>query len=228
MRIPIYIVSGSKGGVGKSFVAIMLVDYLIQRGYKVFVIDADKANADVWKCYKDELSCERIDLSVVEGWIAVADLCGEHPDCIFVINTPAGNNIGAKLYGDRLLMATELLGRQLLALWVMSDGKDSVLLLKEFMEALPEARVSAVRNLYHGIPETFSIFDQSSHPARIAECGGKCVYFPAVAKRVADEIRDNRMTPAKGVSDGVLTIGTRVELLRWRRVCGLMFDEVAL
>ena len=36
------------------------------------------------------------------------------------------------------------------------------------------------------------------------------------------------MTPAKGVSDGVLTIGTHVELLRWRRVCGLMFDEVAL
>ena len=54
-------------------------------------------------------------------------------------------------------MATELLGRQLLALWVMSDGKDSVLLLKEFMEALPEARVSAVRNIYRGIPETFSI-----------------------------------------------------------------------
>ena len=83
MRIPIYIVSGSKGGVGKSFVAIMLVDYLIKRGYKVFVIDADKANADVWKCYKEELSCQRIDLSVVEGWIAVADLCGEHPVCIF-------------------------------------------------------------------------------------------------------------------------------------------------
>lgn len=219
---PIYLVTGSKGGVGKSLVSIALVDFLLLRDERTFLIDADPANADVWKCYKDELRCERINLSACEGWVALGDLCRQHRDYAFAVNTPAGSNTAAKLYGEHLMT----LGRRIIALWVMGDGKDSVLLLKEFMEAMPRAVVHAVRNLHHGDETAFSIYDHSSHPKRIAEHGGKSLYFPVLAKRIADEIKNNRMIPAKAVSDGVLRITSRAEMMRWRACCTEMFSEV--
>jgi hypothetical protein len=161
-------------------------------------------------------------LSVCEGWVALGDLCRQHRDHSFVINTPAGSNTAAKLYGEHLMAA----GRRANALWVMSDGKDSVLLLKEFMEAMPHAIISAVRNLHHGDETAFSIYDHSSYPKRIGERGGKSLYFPVLAKRVADEIKNNRMTPAGAVTDGVLRITSRAEIMRWRACCAEMFSEV--
>jgi Mrp family chromosome partitioning ATPase len=44
MSKAIYVVGGSKGGVGKSLVSMALVHNLTQRGEEVFVIDADTSN----------------------------------------------------------------------------------------------------------------------------------------------------------------------------------------
>ena len=41
MNKPIYVVGGSKGGVGKSMVSMGLTHFLIDSGEKVFLIDAD-------------------------------------------------------------------------------------------------------------------------------------------------------------------------------------------
>ena len=51
MAKPIYVVGGSKGGVGKSLVAMALTHLLSEKGQKVFVIDADTSNPDVFKSY---------------------------------------------------------------------------------------------------------------------------------------------------------------------------------
>ena len=40
----IYVSGGGKGGVGKSFTTIGLVDTLIQAGFKVLLIESDTSN----------------------------------------------------------------------------------------------------------------------------------------------------------------------------------------
>ncbi len=47
MGKPVYMVSGSKGGVGKSIVSMSLIHYLSKRDEKLLLIDADTANPDV-------------------------------------------------------------------------------------------------------------------------------------------------------------------------------------
>ena len=62
MNKPIYVVGGSKGGVGKSIVSMGLTHFLIESGEKVFLIDADTSNPDVFKSYKDEVDSEIVNL----------------------------------------------------------------------------------------------------------------------------------------------------------------------
>ena len=47
----LFAVGGCKGGVGKSMVALALVDYLLQRGEPVLLIETDTSNPDVWRMY---------------------------------------------------------------------------------------------------------------------------------------------------------------------------------
>ena len=65
MNKPIYVVGGSKGGVGKSMVSMGLTHFLIQSGEKVFLIDADTSNPDVFKSYNDEVDSEIVNLDDV-------------------------------------------------------------------------------------------------------------------------------------------------------------------
>ena len=58
----IYIVGGSKGGVGKSMVSMALVDYLRESKRKVILVETDTSNPDVAKAYGPIMDVEVIDL----------------------------------------------------------------------------------------------------------------------------------------------------------------------
>lgn len=45
----IYLIGGSKGGVGKSLVTMAMIDYLKDRGESALLIESDTSNLDVWK-----------------------------------------------------------------------------------------------------------------------------------------------------------------------------------
>ena len=52
---PIYMIGGSKGGVGKSFVTLALVDYLRRSDLHVVLVETDTSNPDVLKAVHDEV-----------------------------------------------------------------------------------------------------------------------------------------------------------------------------
>ena len=49
-REAIYLVTGAKGGVGKSMLALVVIDQLRLSGRKVLYFESDTTNADVWLC----------------------------------------------------------------------------------------------------------------------------------------------------------------------------------
>jgi Mrp family chromosome partitioning ATPase len=130
MGKPVYMSSGSKGGVGKSIVSISLIHYLIVRGEKVLLVDADTANPDVGKAYGKTVETVYINLDEKEGWMDLANLLAEHPDETVVINTPARSGEGVRLYGTLLTESMQELGRKLVTLWVINSQRDSLQLLK--------------------------------------------------------------------------------------------------
>ena len=67
-----------------------------------------------------------------------------------MINTAARNNLAVKQYGETLDSSLQELGSQLVALWVINRQRDSLELLREFIDAVPKAAVHVVRNGYFG------------------------------------------------------------------------------
>ena len=98
-RKSIYVVGGSKGGVGKSMVAMAIIDYLHQRQEPVLLLESDTSNPDVWKAYRDTVASELVGLDEADGWVRFVNACEERPDHTVVLNTAARNNQGVAAYG---------------------------------------------------------------------------------------------------------------------------------
>lgn len=224
----IYWIGGGKGGVGKSMMTMATIDWMLGSHGRVVLVECDTSNPDVHKAYKGEENVhpELVDLDEADGWIYLVNLCEEHRGTPVVINTAARNNVAVRHYGRTLDTSLEELGRRLVALWVINRQRDSVELLKEFMDAVPKADVHVVRNGYFGEERKFELYNASKVRTLIEERGGKSVTFPDLADRVADDIYTKRLPLTEAAK--ILPIGNRAELSRWRGEVQTVLAEVLL
>jgi CobQ/CobB/MinD/ParA nucleotide binding domain len=214
MAKKIYLIGGSKGGVGKSMVSMATLDYLQEQGESVLLIESDTSNSDVWKTYKDSVEAELVDLDDADGWIQLVNLCDSKPDSIVVINTAARNNQGVSAYGNTLNNTLTELKRDLVTLWVINRQRDSLELLKEYMDAIPDTLVHVLRNGYFGDEKKFQLYNDSKTRSAVESRGGRSLNFPDLADRVSDDLYSKRLSIAKALKE--LPIGNRAELSRWK------------
>ncbi len=220
----IYWVGGSKGGVGKSMMTLALLDHLLDRGDKVLLVECDTSNPDVWKAHKAVVPAELINLDESDGWIHLVNACDAHRDGVVVVNTAARNNRAVTQYGRTLDSSLDELQTQLVALWMINRQRDSLELLKEFMDAVPKADVHVVRNGYFGDEPKFELYNRSKLRESLEGRGGKSLTLPDLADRVADDLYSQRLSLAAAAK--VLPLGNRAELGRWRSAVGRVLAEV--
>jgi hypothetical protein len=220
---PIYIVGGSKGGVGKSIVALALADHLQRRNANIVLVETDTSNPDVMKAVHDEIECAAVDLDEADGWIELVNFCDTHRDAVVIINTAARNQAGVARYGATLASTLEELSRRLVVFWVINRQRDSLELLREFSTTFPDAITHVVRNGYFGNADMFTLYKDSNVRKGI-EAKGKSLDFPNLADRVSDDLRSQRLSVGKAAQS--LPIGQRAELLRWRSLYDGMFAGV--
>ncbi len=210
----IYWVGGSKGGVGKSMMTLATIDYLLERGEKVILVECDTSNPDVWKAYREQIDTELVDLDEADGWIHFVNVCDRSREEVVVVNTAARNNLAVTKYGQTLDSSLEELGSRLVTLWVINRQRDSLGLLKQFMEAIPRAEVHVVRNGYFGTEQKFELYNGSKVRESVESRGGRSITLPDLADRVADDIYVKRLSIGEAAKS--LPIGNRAELGRWR------------
>jgi hypothetical protein len=224
MAKPIISVTGSKGGVGKSIVSMAVVHYLKNKGEKVLLVEADTTNPDVWKCYRNDVECERLNLDEKEGWMDLTNLLAERPEYLVVINTPARSTDGVNSYGALLTESLPELQREMVTLWVINSQRDSLELLKQYLNAISVGRVHVLRNLYHGPEKKFELYNNSKIRESLESRGGKSLNFPEVADRISDQLHSDRRTIQQVIDSS--PIGNRAEVNRWVRESAAIFDEV--
>jgi len=214
MNNRIYLIGGGKGGVGKSLLSMAMIDLLTQRGKQCLVIESDTSNPDVYRNYHECTHVELLDLDQVDGWIELVNLCEKHSDKTVVINTGARNSVGVGSFGALLQNSLRELNRELVTLWVINTQRDSLELLRDYREAMPQGVVHVVRNLHHGRESDFSLYELSN-TRQLVECmGGISLSMPRLAHRVATSIYNDRLPIEQAMK--VLPLGNRVELSRWR------------
>jgi hypothetical protein len=219
----IYIVGGGKGGVGKTMVCVGLTDTLISLQENVLLIESDTSNPDVYKMYMDELETRLLDLDTADGWIDLVNICDEKKDHTVVINTAARNNKGVAAYSQTLRNTLQELKRDLVTFWVINRQRDSVELLKEYLEELPDTRLHVVRNEHYGEESKFELYNNSKLRDQVEDAGGLSLMFPDLADRVSDALHSQRLSIQAALK--IMPIGNRAELLRWRSATQKMFEK---
>jgi hypothetical protein len=218
MAQEIIMVCGGKGGVGKSLVSMAVLDRLTDAGSRVMLIETDTSNPDVHKCYGEEVPAHLVDLEAGNGWVELLNICDADRDATVVVNTRAANNEGIRAYGETLRGSLQELGRTMTTLWVINAQRDSVELLKAFLETFPDGKVHVIRNGYFGREEEFKTYNESNTRGRLEERGGRSLTFPVLAGRVANDVYNKRLSIQRAARE--LPIGSRAELRRWKGLVG--------
>jgi hypothetical protein len=226
MNQPIIIVSGSKGGVGKSLTAMALMDYFSMNHMQVKLIDADVNNPDVFRCYGRITSGEVLSLDDVEGWIQLVNTCDALPFKAVVVNTPAQSNVAVGKHASLLVNALRELGRPLITLWVINRQRDSLELLNEYMSYVNGGVIHVVCNGYFGEAKKFELYEKSAIRQSVLTQGGKNLFLPDLSDRVTDELYSKRITLAEAALQ--FKLGDRIELQRWRQWVSAMFAQIGL
>ena len=226
MNASIFYVGGSKGGVGKSKVSFALIDYLLDEGKKVLLLESDTSNPDVFKAHQSyenkAIVCREADLDSADGWIELVDIAAEFPEHFMVINSAARSNKGLEKYGLTLRETLVELNRRLLTFWVINRQRDSVELLRGFLNVFPNTVIHVCRNLYFGASEKFELYN-TSKSKELIERKGQTLDFPDLGDRVADKLYSGRMSIKKALAE--LPIGDRAELRRWKIAYTEMFKK---
>ena len=220
----LYYVGGSKGGVGKSLMSIALADYLTQcKGKKIKLLETDTSNPDVGKTFsKDEnVEVETFQLDNSDGWIELVNIC-DKTDKDVVVNSAARSTEAVMKFSGTLTGSLGELKRELITFWVINRQRDSVELLKRYMEIVP-GELHVVRNTFYGDPQKFEMFNNSKLRGE-AEQRGVTMDFPDLADRVADDLYSKRLTVAAALE--TLPLGSRAELKRWRTFIWKALDEL--
>ena len=222
---PIYMIAGSKGGVGKSMLSMISIDLLVEQGKKLLFFETDTSNPDVYRCLErdpDEAPGEAIEgilmrtlkLEAANGWVDMVNSMGEHPDRVVVINTAARTNTAVTSYGKTLRRMLPELGRELVTLWVINRQRDAMDQLGEHLQIFGDCTTHVVRNGYFGDEQQFELYNGSKLRVRIEHSGGQSLMLPGLADRVADAIYSQSLAISRALRE--MPIGSRGELLRWR------------
>ncbi len=183
----IHLIGGEKGGVGKSVVARVVAQFLIDKELSFLGFDTDRSHGALLRFYADYASpvvvdrYESLDL-IVESAIA-------NPDKRILVDLAAQTQVPLVRWMDEsgvLEMAGE--GGFSLNYWhVMDSGKDSLDLLKKLLDRFG-ARLNYVIVLNQLRGESFDLLDQSAEKERLRELGATIITLKRLHEPVINKI----------------------------------------
>jgi len=231
---PIIMVSGDKGGVGKSTVAVNIIEWLLGFEEKINLIDTDLTNPDVYAIYQKEarintLPPEEIDIDETDagGWIQLAKFAISNPETL-VINMKAGSKLSLDKFHDNVLGMFEAINRPLILVWVLNIQRQSVVLLLDALENLPKLHsVIAVKNLKNGFENEFFLWDQKKQTneslvtANISE-----ILFPRVHASISIKVIDEKHRINDLLNDPSYDQIDKANLKKWHEQSSRSFNSV--
>ena len=165
MKNTIFYIGGSKGGIGKSMISMVLVQFLLDRygaSKEIHLIETDESNPDVGRIYSGKIPVSAFILYEREaGWITFFDLLERNQNTLFVVNSAARSNYGIEANGRNFSSALEERSElfDLVTFWPINRQLDCVNLLMDYLRVIQYGNTFVVRNNYYGDPKDFAIYD---------------------------------------------------------------------
>lgn len=182
----IHLIGGEKGGVGKSVVARVVAQYLIDKGIPFLGFDTDRSHGSLLRFYSEYASPVVVDR--YESLDHIVEAASANPEQRVLVDLAAQTHDSLVKWMDDSGVL-DLLGEMSLSLqyWhVMDSGKDSVDLLKKLLDRFG-SRLSYVIVLNHLRGDNFDILEKSGEKERALGFQAKIVtlkrlHEPAITK----------------------------------------------
>ena len=204
-----------KGGIGKSFVATLLYDYLTDVGVRLKAFDLDHANSTFNRLVPE---AEFIDTDVDTDKLGVLDrivLSLPEADVVLVDNrATGGSKVLAYLDETQLPEMQEKFGCTLVFVVIATDDKDANSQIAELLDSHgPRVRWLVARNLRDG--GSLDLFTQSNARKRLADYGAVEVDVPCLAEVTKNRLQQANLTVGRGRESDALHLLDRSRCVRF-------------
>jgi hypothetical protein len=228
----IHLIGGEKGGVGKSVVARVVAQYMIDKQIPFIGFDTDRSHGSLMRFYTDYASSVVVDS--YESLDTIVEAAAEHPDQRVLVDLAAQTHEPLVKWMDDsgvLETAAELQ----VGIWywhVMDSGKDSVDLLKKLLDRFG-SRLNYVLVLNQLRGEFFDTFYQSGEREHAKQFNASVITLKRLHEPVINKIdagstsfwaaKNKSVTEVKGLG---LLERQRVKL--WLRSAYEQIDTVGI
>jgi len=204
-----------KGGIGKSFVATLLYDYLTGEGVRLKAFDLDHANSTFNRFVPE---AEFIDTDVDTHRLGVLDRLFEAlatVDTVLVDNrATGGDKVLSYLNETGLPLLQQQTNCTLVFVVIATDDKDSNSQLAELIEKHgEEVRWLVARNLRDN--PTLPLFAQSNSRKRLLELGAIEVDVPCLSEVTRNRLQQANLTVGRGRDSQQLQVLDRSRCVRY-------------
>ncbi len=186
----IHFIGGEKGGVGKSVVARLLAQYMIDNEMPFIGFDTDRSHGALLRYYAGFASPTVIDS--YQSLDAIMEAAANQPEKNILVDLAAQTSHPLARWIDEsgvLDLATEL-GVKLCYWNVMDSGKDSVDLLKALLDKFG-SRLHYVIVLNQLRDDNFSILEKSGEKERALAAGAQFITLKQLHAPVMTKIDSN-------------------------------------
>ena len=204
-----------KGGIGKSFVATLLYDHLMDAGARVKPIDLDHANSTFYRLVP---GTEFINTDVDTDKLGALDRivhCLEEVEVVLVDNRASGGSkVLAYLDDTRLPELQAEFDCLLVFVLIATDDKDANSQIAELIDSHGgRVRWLVARNLKDG--DTLATFAQSNAQRRLVEFGAIEIDVPCLAEVTRNRLQAANLTVGRGRQASELHLLDRSRCLRF-------------
>lgn len=221
----VWMVSGNKGGVGKSLFCLALASALDMLGERYAVLDGDGRTGDVYAAFTRKCPARLGDFRELRPESHMCSFDKTYEDMLhqllrssphLIVNTPDGaDNILAKWF-DVTLQHTESNNYQFKLVYLMSDRPDGLDMLNELSKRF--RFLYPVRNLHFGDESLFSVFNQD-----FAHRFTSVLNFPVLRGEEVRLLFNDKTSPIESVNQMnpdtnsfTLPMLSRARLLAWQ------------
>ncbi|MBV9889591.1 MAG: mobilization protein [Rhizobacter sp.] len=224
----IHLIGGEKGGVGKSLMARVLAQYMIDRQLPFLGFDTDRSHGALMRFYSAYAS--PIEINKVESLDAIVEAAVDQPGRRILVDLAAQTHDSLANWMEEagVVSLADEMGMKIFYWHVMDTGKDSVDLLRRLLDRFGTGLAYVlVRNQVRG--NDFTTLEQSGEQARAIAMGANVVSVKKLNEHVIQQIDANSSSfwQAKADKDG-LGLMDRQRVKMWLRDVYREFDDVGV
>ena len=158
----LHFIGGEKGGVGKSFVARLLAQFMVDSSRPFVGFDTDRSHATFSRFYSQ--FTPKLTVDDYESLDQIVEFAEENPNCNIIVDLAAQTSAKINEWAADCDMyeLMDALGYQVYIWHIMDDSADSMYLLDKQLSALTHPKLQWVVVENHGRGNGFKNFEHSA------------------------------------------------------------------